>query len=184
MSLFTPRKDLKTPCLPIIKIIICIIIIVLSIVRREFYSFFNIEFEGFLNILEASIFLCIGIIDIWIIYMSFIEIYFICENRAVIKEKDIGKSLKGEMYLLSQIVLLLDKNDIIEIMIKAGEKIVYIGVSSDCKVGSSKFFDKRFYIEDIEYDNMELFIEKLKSYSENEYINVLTIDDIRVDEKK
>ena len=46
MKLFTPRKDLKTPLFPIIKIIISIIIIVLSINRKEFYSFFNIEIEG------------------------------------------------------------------------------------------------------------------------------------------
>ncbi len=184
MSLFTPRKDLRTPRFPIIKIIISIIIILLSINRREFYSFFNIEFEGILNILETIIFLIVGVIDIWVIYMSLIEIYYIYENRAEIKESEIAKSLKGKMYLLNEIVLLLDKNDIIEIKIKAGEKIIKIGSSSDCKAGSNKFFDKRFYIESEEYNNIEKFLEKIKIYAKDGKVNVIFIDGIQAVKKK
>ena len=104
MNLFTPRKDLKTPLYPIIKIIISIVIILLSIFRKYFYIFFNIEIEGILIFFEIIIFLVIAVINIWIIYMAFIEIYYIYENRTEIKEKQIGQSLKGKMYLLEEII--------------------------------------------------------------------------------
>ena len=180
MSLFTPRKNLKTPIFSVIKIIVSIIIILLSILRKRFYSFLNIEIEGIFNILEKIIFLLIAVINIWIIYMAFIEIYYIYENGAEIKEKEIGQSLKGKLYLLDEIVLLLDKNDIIEIKIKADGKIIRIGSSSDCKAGSNKFFDKRFYIENNEYKNIETFINKIKSYVKDGKINVIFIDGIPV----
>ena len=182
MSLFTPRKDLKTPLFPIIKIIISIIIILLSIIRKEFYALFKIDFEVIFNIFETIIFLIITVINIWIIYIAFIEIYYIYQNRAEIKEKALGKHLKGKRYLLDEIVFLFEKNDIIAIKIKANEEIMEIGSSSNCKAGSNKFFDKKFYIENIEFDNLETFIEKIKIYIQNGYLNVISIDGIKVKE--
>ena len=83
---------------------------------------------------------------------------------------------------MDEIVFLFEKNDIIAIKIKANEEIMEIGSSSNCKAGSNKFFDKKFYIENIEFDNLETFIEKIKIYIQNGYLNVISIDGIKVKE--
>ena len=176
MSLFRPRKNLKTPRFPIIKIIISIIIISLSINRKLFYSLLKIELEGILKILEMVIFLVVGIIGIWTIYMALVEIYYIYENRVDIKEKKAVHSLKTKKYSLDEVILMLKNNDIIEIKIKVGDEILKIGSSSNCKEGSNKFFDKKFYIENNEFDDLDTFLQQLKIYSKYESINVISID--------
>ena len=184
MKLFTPRKDLKTPLFPIIKIIISIIIIVLSINRKEFYSFFNIEIEGIFDILERIIFLIIGVISILTIYMSVVEIIYTYENREDEKKRRKYNEWKYKPYSLEEIVSLVEKNDIIEIEIKTETDIVKIGSSSDCKAGSNKFFDKKFYIANMEYDDLKTFIDEIKIYEKDGYINAIFIDGIPVVKNK
>ena len=91
---------------------------------------------------------------------------------------------KYKPYSLEEIVSLVEKNDIIEIEIKTETDIVKIGSRSDCKAGSSKFFDKKFYIKDIEYDDLKTFIDEIKIYAKDGYINVIFIDGIQVVKKK
>lgn len=173
------RNDFKKPLFPVIKISISIIICLLIINRGKLYDFLNIQLEGILKFFETIIFLVIGVILIWIIYMEAVEIYYIYENSVEIKEKEKGELLQGELYLLEEIVLLLDKNDIIEIKIKAGKQVINIGSSSDSKAGSNKFFDKRFYIENIEYGNLETFRKHITPYVREQYLEVVSIDGIK-----
>ncbi len=180
MKLFASQKALKSYLIPAVKIIICVAIILLSIYRNKLYIFLDIKLEGFFEIFEKIVFLIIGIVSIWTIYMSMIKIYYIHEDRKKMIEKDNAKFLKGKTYSLNEIVLLLEKNDIIEIKIKAGEKIFEIGSSSDCKAGSNNFFDKRFYMENVEYKNLDTVIDELKGYAENGYITVISIDEVTV----
>ena len=89
------RNDFKKLLFPVIKISISIIICLLIINRGKLYDFLNIQLEGILKFFETIIFLVIGVILIWIIYMEAVEIYYIYENSVEIKEKEKGKLLQG-----------------------------------------------------------------------------------------
>lgn len=73
---------------------------------------------------------------------------------------------------------MVNSNDIIEIQIAFRGEPIVIGASSDCKAGSAKFYDKRFYIGKQEYERVDDFSQALQSYSETKGVFVLSIDGI------
>lgn len=79
---------------------------------------------------------------------------------------------------LDRIFSMLEKEDIMCFDILYNEKIVYMGASSDSI--PSNFFDKRYYINNIEFEDFEEFKTKLAEYSVNNCIKVARIDDVPV----
>ena len=124
------------------------------------------------------------IID-YVIVSGFIPLVGICsiiafaEMILVYENKETEKKLKRKKAYdmpVDKIVSLAEENDIIEFMIAADDKKIKIGASSDYEY--NKFFDKRFYIEKQEYENIDEFREKVQEFSDNGTIKVVSIDGV------
>lgn len=79
---------------------------------------------------------------------------------------------------LKKLLSMIKKEDIICFDILFNEKIIHVGASSDST--PSKFFDKRYYINDVEFEDFEEFKIKLSEYLVNNCIKVASIDDVPV----
>jgi hypothetical protein len=88
------------------------------------------------------------------------------------------KKLFVANFSTEEIIRLADENDIIEIEIQTRDTVLKIGTSSDCKNGSSEFFDKRFFIGDKEFLNKEDFSAEISALSGGGEIAVVSIDGV------
>ena len=112
------------------------------------------------------------------IIISAYELSLVHENRGndvALSDEIIANS---KQYTIDEIVSMVEVNDVIEIQIVSKSKTVKIGASSDCKNGSSKFFDKLYYIDDKTFEEIKDFKSELLSYAISGQISVLFIDDI------
>lgn len=174
MKLFELKTDLTSYKYPIVKIGICISIILLLI------------FDGcplgtqylWMKILTKiiSFLLCCG--SILCIYISVGELFYTHKNRkAKIAANIFPANLKR--FNIREIVQLIRQNDIIEIAVFVNEKTVKVGASSDCKFSDSVFFDKRYYIDDTEYNTFDAFQTAFFNCMQSEEISVLSIDGVK-----
>ena len=79
---------------------------------------------------------------------------------------------------------LVTRDSIIEILILTTDGVVKIGASADNLFNSSTFFDKRYYIEEMEFIECEDFIRELRRFTIDRIVNVLSIDGIPVNKVK
>ena len=110
------------------------------------------------------------------IYMAIAEMILLHERRL---ESGIDIELaisNSKNYATDYIISLMQKNDIIEFLIVSNNKIIKLGASSNSHNGSSKFFDKRYYISDQENITIEVLSEVINKYSIDGKICVIKID--------
>ncbi len=171
MDAFHVDENLKSCAYPIIKIVICLGLIVLFIFRGYIIFIDN----KIINVIVGVLFTGIGVACIYYIYISAFELSQIHENRKNIKMNNSSLS-GGKEYAVEHIVAMANDNDIIEIHIASNDKIINIGSSSDCKNYNSKFFNKRYYINEMEFESIDEFETSLLPYSNNGQITVISID--------
>ena len=95
----------------------------------------------------------------------------------------LGKRKKDEVMTeeiaLSALMKLMSENDILEIELLVDGKLLKIGVSSDHDHRKkTDFFDKRYYIEDIEYSSADLFSHAFSQLSNRTMQTVVRIDGV------
>lgn len=157
------------------KILVSLILIItslfMSIKIKTVYKFINILLIVFsLTVIILSI-MCIG--------SSSLTILSVFENLRNDSETMIlQKAKNAKMYSYNQIISLIKNNDIISIKIMFLNKLVEIGASSDYKKTTSVFYDKRYYIENVEFYSFDEFCESVKKYFDNGKVKVLLIDDL------
>ena len=174
MDIFHIDDNLKTYTYPMVKILICFLLILAFIYRDHI-----IQIDGkIINILIGVMCTVLGIICIYCIYISVFELFQVHENRTKTDNISAKAIAKGEMYSIDEIVSMAKNNDIIAIEIVSGGKRVEIGSSSDCKAGSSKFFDKLFYVDKKEFARVEDFQDAIQLYSDNGKITIISIDGV------
>ncbi len=155
---------------PIFKIICCCVLIVLLINRRNFN---NSYIDGFLTIVGVVA----TILAILRIYLSFAEMFLLYERRAESKI-NIKKAIKhSQEYSVEHIVSLLELNDIIDISIVFKNRIIKLESSSENLPGSSEFINKKYSI-DKHFIVLEELKEKLMTFTVNDKICVISIDDL------
>lgn len=176
MNIFRLNDSLKTYTYSIIKIFICVALIPVIINRVHIFHYV-IENEV-VDFIESLLCAAIGIACIFCIYISAAEMIVTSENRA--KERALSDSIiaKSKNYAVDEIVSMAEANDIIEIQIVSANRAVKIGSSSDCEIGSSKFFDKQYYIGEETFESIDDFKSKLLAYAINGQISVALIDDL------
>lgn len=174
LSLFRVDNTQKSYKLPAIKMICSA-----SLVLIMFCITLNIDIENkTLGNIVSSFSTILLILCAYCFVIAWSELGYAQDN----KEKanaDYQKYLKMAINIsLEKTLSMIFDNDIIDFNILFDEKIVYIGASSDSNNSSSKFFDKRYYINDHEFENFEEFKLKIMEYSINDMILVARIDEL------
>lgn len=111
------------------------------------------------------------------IIVSVTELCEVCEEKKQLNNK---KSV-GKMFTIDEITSILTREDIIEFKQKKDGKLIKFGVSSDFDKTKSTFYDKRYYIQDQEYfdiNDMEKRLLELSDDGKNVLIHFL--DDISI----
>lgn len=91
---------------------------------------------------------------------------------------------RGKKYSLNTVINMIKKNDIIEFKIIVDNQFVNIGASSDYLNSNNSFFDKSYYINDIEFNDIEEFQERVSLFCKKEKLSVYSIDGVRQATKK
>lgn len=175
MDIFHVNEDLKSYTYPIVKLLICILLIVLIICRGQIIHTDSVTVETIIGVLCTTV----AILCIYCVYISVYEIFQIHENRSDISAISNYAIIDSSTYTIDDVVNIVKANDIIEIQIIVNDRIDVIGSSSNCKVGSSKFFDKRYFIDENEFISVQDFKDSLLSYSDNGKLSVILIDGIK-----
>ena len=172
MKIFHFDDNLKTYTYPGVKIVI-LTLIIFGLINRGY----TIDNKIVYIIMEV---LCVivVIVCIYCISISVLELFQVHENRTKTDNISAKAIAKSAMYSIDEIVSMTKNNDIIAIEIVSGSKRVEIGSSSDCKAGSSKFFDKRFYVDKKEFTRVEDFQDAIQLYSDNGQITIISIDGV------
>ena len=174
-KLFELQTNSTNYTYPLTKIVVSALIMLFSIFRN---SLFVISSKP-LNFLVTLLCLIATLASVLCIYIAVGELFYVYKNRkANLPER---KPTTAIPYDLETIKRLVQENDIIELEIRTTEGIIQIGASSDCKVDSSVFFDKRFYIGENEYLTTEKFEEDLLRYAVDKEIHVITIDGVKAE---
>ena len=175
MKILKIQTDLQSYLLPIVKIIVAVILIVIMIFRHKVLPIENDSIQIILSIICSIL----AILCILSIYIAIAEIFYVYENRSKSKGVSTDDISIGKQKTLEDILFLLEQNDIIEIEIRNNEDIMTVGASSDCKPSDSVFFDKKYYIEDTEYERIEDISKRLEIYAKNRRLLVISIDGIK-----
>ena len=172
--MFRFNENIKSYKIPIIKMIVCSLLIVLLCSRGYFVHINN----DFWNTVVNIVCILIGFLSMWVSFVSFFDMIELSDRREALK-KDIETALKrSKKFSLEYILALLEENDIIEIVYLSDNQINKIGASSDSRRGSSKFFDKKFYINDLDSVSSEELKDKLDEDSIDGEIIVAAIDGV------
>jgi hypothetical protein len=134
--------------------------------------------NSFWNFIIAIASFLIGMLSILCIYVSIGEMILLNERKN--KDKiNIEKAMKnGKYYSVDYVLSLLEKNDIIDMLILSKDQIIKLGASSDCNPGSSSFFDKEYYVNDKNNVTVEELNEMINFYSTDSKVFVVAIDGV------
>lgn len=173
MNIFEFNDHIKTYSYPIIKIIICCMILILCYFREKIVPFSNKT----LFIITLCVVFILIITCIKCIYISVFEIQELYNCRK--KEKRNVSELCTKEYSVDSILNLVESNDIVEIEIKVSNNIIKVGSSSDSKWKEDELFDKLYYCGTETYKNVEDFHSIIMELSKNgNSIEVVSIDGV------
>ena len=172
MKIFHVNEDNESYIYPILKIFVCTVLIIIFINRKRMIQIDN----EVINIVIGVLCTVIGIACIYCVIISAYELSQVHANRVKGTALSDAVIANGKAYAMDEIVPLVENNDIVEVQILSKNRMVKIGASSDCKNGSSKFFDKLYYIDGETFQNIEDFKSGLLSYATDGQIAVISID--------
>lgn len=179
------RTDLTKYSPSIIRIIICTFVLIFVWFRRSIYTIDAVS--EWLQVAESIIIWLITFGSVWFMIFAVVEMFATYANRKKLKQKKTqtkktasSKKLQNGVFVaVEDIEKLCLSNDIIEIKIVVQQKQVLIGSSSDCKKCDFNFFDKRYYIEDNEFVEFDLFKTEFQKLISGNKVHVLEIDGLR-----
>ena len=169
-KLFEVQTKLTSYTYSIVKIIICIAIIIFTFVRNLIFRF-SIPWA---NIVLTVLCVQLMIFSILWLYISIGELFHTFANRRHINKN--YQFVNVKQLKTEAITKIVSENDIVEIEVYDGNKIIPIGASSDCKYSNYIFKDKLFYISDSEYETVEIFAEALIALFPTGSVPVYKID--------
>ena len=174
-KLFELQTNLTNYTYPLTKIAVSILIILFSVFRKSL----SVISSKPLNFFVTLFCFVAGLASILCIYISIPELFYVWKNRKV--KQDRVEFITTTPFDLERVINLVKENDIIEFEIKSTGGSIKVGSSSDCKVGDSLFFDKRFYIEKNEFLTAEEFEANLLQYGTDGKLNVIAIDGVKAE---
>lgn len=178
MRIFEVRANEQSYRYSLTRIASGVILIALCIFRGKIFLVSN----KWLNVMISGISFVIGMGSILCILISVGECIHVHENRRRAKgnrRKEIAKILTAE-----EIEIIVSREDIIEIEVELEKGIAVIGASSECGKNGFVFTDKRFFIDDQEFEAIEVFIAELVHRFPEGKIPVLRIDGLKAERYK
>lgn len=172
MKIFEPQTSLKSVAYPVVKIVICLLLILLCISRNQL---FNIELH-WLNVLLSVLCFLVVLLSIFCICISAYEIFNFIEHR----DNQCTNIDNAQPINIEEVIRIVNDNDIVQLKIVFHNSVLLIGSSSDCKNGSNVFFDKKYYIGDNEFNSLCEFQEHIQQYATNNSLSVISVDDIKL----
>lgn len=177
MRILKCDTSIKSYTYPIVKLVLSSLLIVVLIERGHFYTINS----PFWKVVEGALVVAVLVLSVLCIYISLCEVLLLYERNKKGK-KDLEKAMARSKNLsVSYILSLLEDNDIVEILIAYEQRIVTVMTSSDSRHGSSKFFDKRYHIEDKSYTDFTEFKQAIIPYANDGAFCVIEIDGIHAD---
>ncbi len=175
MNIFRIKKDNNSYVYPIVKVLIFSL---LSVAVMSLNQIIVINNKAVYNLF---IFLCMIIITgcAHCIFISFGELQAAHKNRAKNKTLTERVIAKSREYSVDEFVSLLERKDVIEIQIIFNRKAIDIGAKSDFNQSNFRFFNKRYYIDKEEFEDIEDFKSALAPYLFNGKILVLSVDGVK-----
>ena len=176
MKLINPfecRDDLISLKRPIIRMVICILIIIFLIERDRFIRI-EIQFPSIVvqKVFTIILLLPITAVTIYSFYAAVGEFCYTYENR----RKQICRAREAKLMAVSEILELSANNEIIEFVVCVNKKLISIGASSDCRRTGFVFENKQYYIANTEYNSVELFSKALNELFPDGSVLVHRID--------
>lgn len=169
---FEVNCDLTSYKFSIIKIAVCIGILILMFFRRRLY-----HVSGFGETVDYIVCGILAIGCYWCFLPSVCELPEIYENR----HRNDRRSKNAKLLPMEVIQKIVQENDLVEIEVgENGQKSILIGASAEC-TRDGDFEEKRFYIQDAEYQTIGEFSEALLARYPKRWVPVSKIDGICVD---
>ncbi len=170
MKLFEVQTDLTSYTYPVVKIIICLAVISLSLLRNMIFQLSN----TWVNVTVTLLCFVLTIPSILCLYISVGEVFHTSANRN--RKNANYQSSEIKHLAIGEIIKMVSENDIVEIEVCKDNKIIKIGASAECEYTSFVFKDKLFYLSNSEYETVELFTKALLELFPDGSIPVLKID--------
>lgn len=172
MSIFKLSVEGTSYKWPLIKLMVCISILVVIFFRKTIISAGEYAIILALNVicgvLMFPLILCILI--------SIIEFGYVFNNK---RKNRISLDVSVlPIRKIQDIVNMVQNNDIIEVVICVNGNIVSVGSSAELNRWSGKFFNKAYYIGQMEYLSVEEFSVALREGIGTDTVHVYTIDGI------
>ena len=171
-KIFKVNSEIKNYTYPTIKIILCLVVILVFMNRNRLFSLEDKRWA----IVSTILALIVGVGCIFCIYIAIAEITELHDRR--VDNKGIVGEVVIKRYTTENLIKLIEKEDILEVEIKVQEEMIKIGCTSDNKWSTNEFFDKVYYCDDAEYENIEAFREVLNAYEIDGMLEVVSIDGI------
>ncbi len=176
MKLFQLQTDLLRYRYPVIKIIICIPLIIL-IASGKLASFFS---NPLVNFSVRVVGVVIMVATILCLYISVGELFHTYSNR----KNNSCKPVKTDLLSIDTVKGLAERNPQIEIEVQLDNKILKLGSSSDLKRPKFILEDKLYYIDKVNYESIEPFLEALLTMFPDGLVPVYRIDGFAVSKIK
>lgn len=175
MRMFEVRANEQSYRYSLTRITAGVILIALCIFRGEIFLISN----KWMNVMMSGIAFVIGMGSILCILISVGECFHVHENRRRAKKnrrKEVTKILTAE-----EIAKIVSCADIVEIEVELEKGVAAIGASSECEKNGFVFTNKRFFIDEQEFDAIEVFIAELLHRFPEGKIHVLRIDGLEAE---
>ena len=173
MRLFEVRANEQLYRYSLMRVAVSVILIGLCIFRGEIVS----SESMWLNVILTGISFVICICSILCIYISIGECIHVHENRR--RERGKQKNETAKIMTIEEIEKIVSCEDIVEFEVELGKRIAVIGASSEYAKNGFIFTDKRFFIDDQEFDTIEAFVAELFHRFPEGKISVLYMDGLK-----
>ena len=174
MRIFKVDEKIDSYTAPLLKVVFSALLIAALLAIRIWVPISSPVWDAIVGVASAILMLLL----VLRIALSFCEMLLLSERREK-ANLDIQAAIKkSKKCSVDYVVSLLESNDIIDVAIFLGGRVVRIGASSDSRQGESRLFGKQYYIDDKSDVSIETVRETLDKYSENDEICVISIDGV------
>jgi len=174
MRFFKCNESIKTYKIPIFKMLSSTALILLSINGLGRIPINHAVWDVIVRICGAVI----VSVAIFQIYIAVAEMALL-HDRKELANMDIAYATEhSKKYTVDNVITLLTENDVIEIVAILHSQIITMGAASNCHQGSSRFFDKVYYMNDKTFEAIDDFKAEIGNLYTDGTICIVSIDGI------